>query len=71
MQVNAWRMLIVLAVTLAPAVALAAAAAPATKPALPGPDLPAGLGVNIHFTDPRPGEIEMLAAAGCGKGKRR
>ncbi len=30
------------------------------------PDLvvPEGLGVNIHFTDPRPGEMEMLAAAG-------
>ena len=28
------------------------------------PVLPAGLGVNIHFTDPRPGEMELLAAAG-------
>src|SRR5438477_11253673 len=26
--------------------------------------VPEGLGVNIHFTDPRPGEMEMLAAAG-------
>jgi hypothetical protein len=26
--------------------------------------VPDGLGVNIHFTDPRPGEMEMLAAAG-------
>lgn len=26
--------------------------------------LPDGLGVNIHFTDPRPGEIRMLADAG-------
>src|SRR2546421_7694256 len=26
--------------------------------------LPAGLGVNIHFTRPRPGEMERLAAAG-------
>ena len=32
--------------------------------ALPGPIVPEGLGVNIHFTDPRPGEMEMLAAAG-------
>jgi hypothetical protein len=31
---------------------------------LPSPTLPDGLGVNIHFTDPRPGEMEMLAAAG-------
>src|SRR5713101_5892962 len=23
-----------------------------------------GLGVNIHFTDPQPGEIKMIAAAG-------
>lgn len=28
------------------------------------PVLPEGLGVNIHFTDPRPGELELLAAAG-------
>lgn len=26
--------------------------------------LPDGFGVNIHFTDPRPGEMEMLAGAG-------
>src|SRR5215204_5505757 len=26
--------------------------------------LPAGLGVNIHFTDPRAGEMKMLADAG-------
>jgi len=26
--------------------------------------LPAGLGVNIHFTDPQPGEIKMIADAG-------
>jgi len=26
--------------------------------------IPKGLGVNIHFTDPKPGEIEMLAAGG-------
>ena len=31
----------------------------------PGLTVPDGLGVNIHFTDPRPGEMEMLAAAGC------
>jgi polysaccharide biosynthesis protein PslG len=33
---------------------------------IPGPDVPAGQGVNIHFTDPRPGEIQMLAAGGFG-----
>jgi hypothetical protein len=31
---------------------------------LPGPTVPEGLGVNIHFTTPRAGEMEMLAAAG-------
>lgn len=31
---------------------------------LPALVVPDGLGVNIHFTDPRPGEMEMLAAAG-------
>ncbi|MBN1851959.1 MAG: hypothetical protein JW829_04515 [Pirellulales bacterium] len=31
---------------------------------LPPPGQIAGLGVNIHFTDPRPGEVEMLAAGG-------
>jgi hypothetical protein len=34
-------------------------------PGLPDPTDPvAGMGVNIHFTDPRPGELEMLACAG-------
>ncbi len=28
------------------------------------PTVPEGLGVNIHFTDARPGEMEMLAAGG-------
>jgi hypothetical protein len=31
---------------------------------LPGPTIPEGLGVNIHFTDPRPGELEMLRVGG-------
>jgi len=31
---------------------------------IPSPGVPASLGVNIHFTDPRPGEMEQLAAAG-------
>ncbi len=31
---------------------------------LPGPDVPAGLGVNIHFTRPQRGEMRMLAATG-------
>src|SRR5260221_10746616 len=26
--------------------------------------IPQGLGVNVHFTDPQPGEIKMIAAAG-------
>ncbi|HEX3997499.1 MAG TPA: hypothetical protein VHX65_03000 [Pirellulales bacterium] len=37
----------------------------ADEPArFPGPTIPDGLGVNIHFTAPRPGELEMLAAGG-------
>jgi len=32
---------------------------------LPTPVLPDGLGVNIHFTEPRAGEMAMLAGAGC------
>src|SRR5688572_29261967 len=28
------------------------------------PTIPDGLGVNIHFTDPQPGEMRMLSAAG-------
>jgi len=35
-------------------------AAPALPPLSPAD----GLGVNIHFTDPQPGEMEMIAAAG-------
>ena len=31
---------------------------------IPGPAVPDGLGVNIHFTNPRPGEMRMLAATG-------
>lgn len=31
---------------------------------LPTPGVPASLGVNIHFTDPRAGEMEQLAGAG-------
>jgi len=44
-----------------------ASANPPAQPAvaaLPGPIVPEGMGVNIHFIDPRPGEMEMLAAAG-------
>jgi hypothetical protein len=33
-------------------------------PSLPQPGTIDGLGVNIHFTDPRPGEMEMLAEGG-------
>lgn len=45
------------------AVMILPAAVPARHQSLPVPVLPDGLGVNIHFTDPRPGEMEMLAAA--------
>ncbi len=43
----------------------AAAEAPARPAWPPGLNVvPEGLGVNIHFTDPKPGEMEMLAGAG-------
>ena len=32
-------------------------------PALPRLQVPQGAGINIHFTEARPGEMEMLAAA--------
>src|SRR6185437_11881365 len=31
---------------------------------LPTPGIPGSLGVNIHFNDARPGEMDQLAAAG-------
>lgn len=37
---------------------------PSSAAQLPEAVIPQGLGVNIHFTDPRPGEMEMLASAG-------
>jgi hypothetical protein len=40
------------------------AGAAGPHPSLPPPVVPECLGVNIHFTDPKPGEMEMLAAAG-------
>ena len=51
------------AVWLAMIVAWSVRAAP-PHPALPLAVVPDGLGVNIHFTDARPGELEMLAAGG-------
>ncbi len=46
--------------------ALAAGDTPdADAPGMPGAGpIPDGLGANIHFTDPRPGEMKMLAASG-------
>ncbi len=37
---------------------------PCSAAELPSLVVPDGLGVNIHFTDPAPGEMEMLAAGG-------
>ncbi len=42
----------------------AAQAAAAQKILGISPVVPAGLGANIHFTDPRPGEMETFAASG-------
>lgn len=49
----------------------AAAQAPAVRSAaptagLPGSVVPSGWGVNIHFTDPQPGEMTRFAEAGYG-----
>lgn len=43
---------------------LAVSPAAGPHPSLPPPVVPECIGVNIHFTDPKPGEMEMLAAAG-------
>ncbi len=48
-------------------VLMLAAASVAAQPqhkAIPSGVLPDGMGVNIHFTDPQPGEMKMLAAGG-------
>lgn len=53
-----------LSLLIVPLLLNAAAGAAQPHPALPAATVPEGLGVNIHFTDPRPGEMEMLADAG-------
>ncbi len=48
-------------------IAMCVSAAPmalAERAKLPELAVPGALGVNIHFTDPKPGEMEMLAKAG-------
>ena len=55
------RKLLALGVILCSGVMTASAEPPRFPPALVVPD---ALGVNIHFTDPKPGEMEMLAGAG-------
>ena len=37
----------------------------AEKPSFHSPIIPSGLGYNIHFTDAKPGEMEMLADSGA------
>ena len=54
--------LLLAAALLLPAVTAALAGGP--HPSLPPPAVPECMGVNIHFTTPQPGELEMLAAAG-------
>ena len=44
--------------------AFAVAARAQMHPSLPEPGTLDGLGVNIHFTEPEPGELEMIRAAG-------
>jgi len=43
---------------------LSALTAPAQKPSLPTAVVPDGLGFNIHFTDAKAGELEMLSESG-------
>ncbi|MEO6742537.1 MAG: beta-galactosidase [Chthoniobacteraceae bacterium] len=43
---------------------LTLSAAAQIHPSLPEPGTLDGLGVNIHFTEPQPGELEMIRAAG-------
>lgn len=38
--------------------------AEAKPPQLPGPQVPDGLGVNIHFTEAKPGELQMIVDGG-------
>ena len=38
--------------------------ASADRATLPDLSIPGAQGVNIHFTDPKPGEMKMIAAAG-------
>ncbi len=53
-----------LAVSSVALVHFAFAAIAAEPHGLPGPTIPDGLGVNIHFTTPQPGELEMLRDGG-------
>ena len=54
------RSFLLLAVLLCATIARAAE----PHPSLPKAVIPDCLGVNIHFTDPKPGEMEMIAGAG-------
>jgi hypothetical protein len=45
--------------------AAVSAARAGPHPALPAVETLDGLGINIHFTRPKPGELEMIAASGC------
>ncbi len=49
---------------IAAVVAVTASATRAVPPRLPSGPIPDGLGVNIHFTNPQPGEMAMLAGGG-------
>lgn len=51
-------------VLFATTLALAQGQAGGPGSALPGPTVPEGFGVNIHFTEPKPGEMERFAEAG-------
>ncbi len=46
------------------AIAFGLGYAHAQHPSLPSPVIPEGFGVNIHFTDPEPGEMKKIAESG-------
>jgi hypothetical protein len=57
----------IFAAVILPAFLAAVLCGASARAAAPSPPVvPEGLGVNIHFTDPKPGEMKMLAEGGFG-----
>jgi hypothetical protein len=62
--ISAFQNVIRLAAWIVVGISLTLPAIAAEPKGLPGPTIPKGLGVNIHFTTRRPGELEMLRDGG-------